>query len=115
MGNVLQDISCLYDIFLACDLQFLGRTYVPFCIHPGTGRVCVPVDPAKVQDFRPEDVPTVGQLIKELDDAQAAAAASQAAEGEGDAPMDEDEKPTNVNGAGPEHQPGLFLLTAKSS
>ncbi|KAG8830582.1 hypothetical protein FRC17_004686 [Serendipita sp. 399] len=39
----------------------------PFCIHPGTGRVCVPVDPAKVDDFEPEKVPSVGQLLSELD------------------------------------------------
>lgn len=39
----------------------------PFCVHPGTGRVCVPVDPAHVEDFDPERVPTVDQLLKELD------------------------------------------------
>ncbi|CAG7849769.1 DNA primase small subunit; AltName: Full=DNA polymerase subunit A; AltName: Full=DNA primase 50 kDa subunit; Short=dPRI50 [Serendipita indica DSM 11827] len=39
----------------------------PFCIHPSTGRVCVPVDPKMVKDFVPEDVPTVGQLLGELD------------------------------------------------
>ncbi|KAF8583303.1 prim-pol domain-containing protein [Ramaria rubella] len=41
----------------------------PFCIHPGTGRVCVPVDPERVHDFDPEGVPTVGQLLRELNDA----------------------------------------------
>ena len=39
----------------------------PFCVHPKTGRVCVPVDPAKIEEFDPEAVPTVGQLLKELD------------------------------------------------
>ncbi|KAG6920087.1 hypothetical protein DXG01_010155 [Tephrocybe rancida] len=39
----------------------------PFCIHPKTGRVCVPVDPAHIDDFNPESVPTVGQLLQELD------------------------------------------------
>ncbi|KAG6866642.1 hypothetical protein C0991_000752 [Blastosporella zonata] len=39
----------------------------PFCIHPKTGRVCVPVDPAHIDDFNPETVPTVGQLLQELD------------------------------------------------
>ncbi len=38
----------------------------PFCVHPKTGRVCVPVDPAKVEEFDPETVPTVGQLLDEL-------------------------------------------------
>lgn len=40
----------------------------PFCIHPKTGRVCVPVDPEKIEDFDPEKVPTVAQLLHELDD-----------------------------------------------
>lgn len=40
----------------------------PFCIHPKTGRVCVPVDPSRIDDFRPERVPTVGQLLRELDE-----------------------------------------------
>ena len=39
----------------------------PFCVHPGTGRVCVPVDPESVENFDPERVPTVDQLLKELD------------------------------------------------
>lgn len=39
----------------------------PFCVHPGTGRVCVPVDPAKVELFDPDAVPTVGELLVELD------------------------------------------------
>ena len=57
----------------------------PFCVHPATGisslttiylllignlligRVCVPVNPAEVAQFDPEAVPTVGQLLRELD------------------------------------------------
>ncbi|KAI0754234.1 prim-pol domain-containing protein [Daedaleopsis nitida] len=39
----------------------------PFCIHPKTGRVCVPVDPRTVDKFDPAKVPTVGQLLRELD------------------------------------------------
>lgn len=42
----------------------------PFCIHPGTGRICVPVDPAKVSEFDPMTVPTIGQLLEELGSAQ---------------------------------------------
>lgn len=41
----------------------------PFCIHPKTGRVCVPVDPHDIDNFDPEKVPTVGQLLNELDKA----------------------------------------------
>lgn len=38
----------------------------PFCIHPKTGKVCVPIDPEKVDDFDPEKVPTILQLHDEL-------------------------------------------------
>ncbi len=31
------------------------------------GRVCVPVNPAEVDHFDPASVPTVGQLLRELD------------------------------------------------
>ena len=42
----------------------------PFCVHPKTGRVCVPVDPRTIDKFKPEEVPTVGQLLRELDQAK---------------------------------------------
>ena len=42
----------------------------PFCVHPKTGRVCVPVDPRTIDEFKPEAVPTVGQLLRELDQAK---------------------------------------------
>ncbi|KAJ3676110.1 hypothetical protein LUZ60_003522 [Juncus effusus] len=38
----------------------------PFCIHPGTGRVCVPIDPENCEDFDPTAVPTLTQLLEEL-------------------------------------------------
>lgn len=41
----------------------------PFCVHPKTNRICVPVDPKTVDDFDPDDVPTVGQLLVELNNA----------------------------------------------
>ena len=39
----------------------------PFCVHPGTGRVCVPIDTRKVEDFDPLGVPTVTDLLAEID------------------------------------------------
>lgn len=39
----------------------------PFCVHPKTGRICVPIDPETIDEFDPELVPTVGQLLQELD------------------------------------------------
>ncbi len=37
----------------------------PFCIHPKTGRVCVPLTAAGADAFDPSAVPTVGQLMRE--------------------------------------------------
>lgn len=39
----------------------------PFVIHPGTGRVCVPIDVRKVEEFDPMGVPTVQELLAEID------------------------------------------------
>lgn len=39
----------------------------PFCIHPKTGRVCVPIDPNTADDFDPFSVPTVRTLCYEID------------------------------------------------
>jgi DNA primase small subunit len=39
----------------------------PFCVHPKTGRICVPIDPERIDEFDPDTVPTVSQLLRELD------------------------------------------------
>ncbi|CAN0449787.1 unnamed protein product, partial [Scytosiphon promiscuus] len=36
-------------------------------VHPKTGRVCVPINPAEVRDFDPFTVPTLGQLQRQID------------------------------------------------
>lgn len=38
----------------------------PFCVHPGTGRVCVPIDALKAEEFDPLSVPTVMDLLEEI-------------------------------------------------
>uniref|UniRef100_A0A7S2P2T7 DNA primase n=1 Tax=Leptocylindrus danicus TaxID=163516 RepID=A0A7S2P2T7_9STRA len=40
----------------------------PFCVHPKTGRVCVPIDSTKIDQFDPFQVPTLPQLMTELDE-----------------------------------------------
>ncbi len=42
------------------------RAQAPFCVHPKTGKVCVPIDPSGAFDFDPDEVPTVHSLLKEL-------------------------------------------------
>jgi DNA primase small subunit len=40
----------------------------PFVVHPGTGRVCVPIDSKNPENFDPLAVPTVTQLLAEIDE-----------------------------------------------
>ncbi|PWY72782.1 DNA primase subunit Pri1 [Aspergillus eucalypticola CBS 122712] len=62
----------------------------PFVIHPGTGRVCVPIDARKAEQFDPLAVPTVTELLAEIDawDAEHPSnnAGPEVAEGEGSVP-----------------------------
>jgi DNA primase small subunit len=37
-------------------------------VHPGTGRVCVPIDTRALDEFDPFGVPTVLELLSEIDD-----------------------------------------------
>lgn len=39
----------------------------PFCVHPKTGRVCVPIDPTNADLFDPFTVPTIDSLCQQLD------------------------------------------------
>jgi len=40
----------------------------PFCVHPKTGRVCVPISVELADSFDPFAVPTLAQVVKDLDD-----------------------------------------------
>jgi hypothetical protein len=39
-------------------------------VHPKTGKVCVPIDPDTAWEFDPDDVPTVQQLLQEINEQQ---------------------------------------------
>jgi DNA primase small subunit len=68
--NVLMEIMLQFayprlDIAVSKGMNHLLKA--PFCIHPKTGRVCVPFRVAKVESFDPETVPTVLKLVEEID------------------------------------------------
>ena len=74
MTNALEDIVLQYtyprlDTEVSKHRNHLLKA--PFCIHPKTGRVCVPVNPTEIDTFDPMGVPTVQQLLRELDKAGA--------------------------------------------
>jgi DNA primase small subunit len=66
-----QDIVLEYtyprlDIEVSKHLNHLLKS--PFVVHPGTGRVCVPIDTTALDDFDPIGVPTVMALLGEIDE-----------------------------------------------
>jgi predicted DNA primase small subunit len=65
-----QDIMFQYmyprlDVNVSIGLNHLLKA--PFCVHPKTGRVCIPIDPARCEEFDPfTGVPLLSDLIAEL-------------------------------------------------
>lgn len=53
------------DINVSKGLNHLLKS--PFCIHPKTGRVCIPIDPEKAEEFDPTTSITIYELLEELD------------------------------------------------
>mmetsp|Transcript_123052 Transcript_123052/g.195059 ORF Transcript_123052/g.195059 Transcript_123052/m.195059 type:complete len:453 (-) Transcript_123052:158-1516(-) len=65
LKEVVLQYSCpRLDVNVSKQMNHLLKS--PFVVHPKTGRVCVPIDVSKVDEFAPEKVPTVGRLVEEL-------------------------------------------------
>ena len=65
-----QDIVLEYtyprlDIEVSKRLNHLLKS--PFVVHPKTGRVCVPIDLNRIESFDPFEVPTVTELLGQVD------------------------------------------------
>lgn len=65
-----QDIVLEYtyprlDIQVTKKLNHLLKS--PFVVHPGTGRVCVPINTRNLEELDPLGVPTVQGLLSEID------------------------------------------------
>lgn len=61
---VLQYTCPRLDINVSKQMNHLLKA--PFVVHPKTGRVCVPIDLAKMDSFDPAEVPTIGRLVDEM-------------------------------------------------
>ncbi|GAA5860389.1 hypothetical protein JCM1840_000243 [Sporobolomyces johnsonii] len=69
-SEAVQDLTIQYtypriDTEVSRKLNHLLKA--PFCVHPGTGKVCVPLLASQIDAFDPDQVPTVGKLLLELE------------------------------------------------
>lgn len=61
-------LACMYprlDANVTCAMNHLLKS--PFCVHPSTNKVCVPIDKSKVDLFDPRVVPTLEKVLSEID------------------------------------------------
>ena len=61
-------------LFLLVTPPLPVEVQAPFCVHPKTGKVCVPIDPESAWEFDPDCVCTVGGLLNQLNMSSTAAA-----------------------------------------
>uniref|UniRef100_A0A7S4JP89 DNA primase small subunit n=1 Tax=Paramoeba aestuarina TaxID=180227 RepID=A0A7S4JP89_9EUKA len=53
------------DVAVSKGLNHLLKS--PFCAHPKTGKICVPIDPMNCEKFSPKKVPTLSDLVEDID------------------------------------------------
>lgn len=61
---ILQYTAPRLDVNVSKQMNHLLKS--PFVVHPKTGRVCVPIDIERLDQFDPLEVPTIGRLVEEL-------------------------------------------------
>ncbi|OLY84296.1 DNA primase small subunit [Smittium mucronatum] len=61
---ILQYVYPRLDENVSTHLNHLLKS--PFCIHPKTGKVCVPIPPHEFDKFNPSKVPTIVKLLMEI-------------------------------------------------
>ncbi|KAL1238665.1 DNA primase small subunit [Trichinella spiralis] len=72
LESIFEKVDTAEERWQAIKMAFLNRIFLiivdlpPFCIHPKTGKVCVPIDLEKVDEFDPTSVPAIDDLLKEL-------------------------------------------------
>jgi len=76
LPSVLVEIVFTYtyprlDVNVSKGMNHLLKS--PWCVHPKTGRVCVPVDPETAADFDPSTTPTLRSCADQLDASGSAA------------------------------------------
>ncbi|KXS12541.1 prim-pol domain-containing protein [Gonapodya prolifera JEL478] len=74
LHNVARDIKFQYTYPRLDDHVTTGLNHLlkaPFCIHP-VGNVCVPIDPADCENFNPLTVPKLYDLVRQIDEFNAA-------------------------------------------
>ncbi|KAJ1963672.1 p48 polypeptide of DNA primase, partial [Dimargaris xerosporica] len=75
LANLKRDIVFQYTYPRLDDKVTTGMNHLlksPFCVHPKTGRVCVPIHPDHFDDFDPFAVPTLAHLLKEVTESESA-------------------------------------------
>ena len=75
LSSILDEIVFSYtfprlDVNVSKGMNHLLKS--PWCVHPKTGRVCVPLDAETAQHFDPSKVPTLRTLAEDLDAYQSA-------------------------------------------
>jgi len=63
---ILQYTYPRLDVNVSKQMNHLLKS--PLVVHPKTGRVCVPIDHENIEAFNPFIVPTIGDLMRELDE-----------------------------------------------